>query len=102
MKDSNQYTNKEIDIQKVHDQLYIGSTSGVHTIHLSRIKEIGITSILNLMVTLYYVPLPEFNFLHAGFEDEEPIPEECIKKSLDFIDIEIMSGLRWQPSRQGF
>lgn len=78
-------------IYKIHDNLYIGAYWP--RLNFKKFKEIGITTIINLMEENLYDPTPEgFSYLFKGFPDDWYPPHSFIKEILEFIDQHIEKG----------
>lgn len=79
------------DIHKVHKNLYIGAYWP--QINFKKLKQEGITAIVNLMEESHYDPRPlGFAYLHRGFPDECYVSHSFLKDILDFIDTHIKKG----------
>ena len=79
------------DIFQVHHNLYIGAYWP--RLNFDKLKQIGITAIVNLMDENLYNPIPfGFSYLHKGFPDDTYPPHSYIKTILDFIDEHVKRG----------
>jgi protein-tyrosine phosphatase len=79
------------DIYQVYNNLYIGAYWP--RLNFNKLKQIGITAIVNLMDENLYNPIPfGFSYLHKGFPDDTYPPHSYIKTILDFIDEYIKKG----------
>ena len=78
-------------IFEVHDNLYIGGYWP--SLDFKRLKETGITAIVNLMEENVYNPRPHgFAYLYRGFADDWYVPHEFLKEIFEFIDYHIEKG----------
>ncbi len=72
-------------IFKVHENLYMGGYWP--GFNFKRIKEIGITAIVNLMEENLYDPTSHgFAYLYRGFADDWYVPHQYLDDILNFID----------------
>ncbi|MFX1324140.1 MAG: dual specificity protein phosphatase family protein [Promethearchaeota archaeon] len=76
----------ELDqIYEVHKNLYIGAYWP--RLNFRKLKEIGITAIVNLMEESYYDPsYLGFSYLHKGFPDDYYTPHKYFDEILEFIE----------------
>ena len=78
-------------IFEVHKNLYISGYWPSLDFH--KLKDIGITAIVNLMENKVYDPRPYgFAYLYRGFADDWFVPHEYIEEIFDFIDNHIRYG----------
>ena len=78
-------------IFKVHKNLYIGGYWP--SLNFKRLKEIGITAIVNLMEENVYDPRPHgFAYLYRGFADDWYVPHKFLGEIFEFIDYHITHG----------
>lgn len=78
-------------IFEVHDNLYIGGYWP--SLDFKRLKETGITAIVNLMEENVYDPRPHgFAYLYRGFADDWYVPHEFLEEIFEFIDYHIEKG----------
>ncbi|MFX0071954.1 MAG: dual specificity protein phosphatase family protein [Candidatus Hermodarchaeota archaeon] len=78
------------EIFKVHKNLYIGAYWP--QLNFNKLKEIGITAIVNLMEMNHYTPPEGFIYLYKGFPDNTYPPHRYLKEILNFIDENIKEG----------
>ena len=78
-------------IFEVHDNLYIGGYWP--SLDFEKLKETGITAIVNLMEENVYDPRPHgFAYLYRGFADDWYVPHEFLEEIFEFIDYHIKNG----------
>lgn len=78
-------------IFEVHKNLYIGGYWP--SLDFQKLKEIGITAIVNLMEENVYDPRPHgFAYLYRGFADDWYVPHEFLEEIFEFIDYHIKNG----------
>ncbi|MHA1805360.1 MAG: dual specificity protein phosphatase family protein [Promethearchaeota archaeon] len=80
-----------IYIFKVHENLYLGGYWP--DFNLQKLKEIGITAIVNLMEENLYDPRSHgFFYKYKGFPDDWYVPHEYLDEILEFIDTHVELG----------
>ena len=92
MNENNNGNTLNLDLDRVQENLFIGSAVGMTDENLPELKERGIKAILNLMMTCRYDPGPDFHFLHKPLPDGEPFPRRDIEEMLGFIEKHVEIG----------
>ncbi|MHA1687791.1 MAG: dual specificity protein phosphatase family protein, partial [Promethearchaeota archaeon] len=78
-------------IFKVYENLYFGGYWP--DFNLPKLKEMGITAIINLMEENLYDPRPHsFKYKYKGFPDDWYVPHEYLDEILEFIDVHVEKG----------